>query len=95
MWNQMCKKRFFKSDLDTWVLQSFPVLVDGIVNQGVWCEQHFLEQVFFQTRTFKYEVCHYTAIKLPDFQMLVTQDCIYSALKVHSIKGNPDWKVTS
>lgn len=35
MWNQMFKKRFFKSDLDTSVLQSFTILVVGIVSQGV------------------------------------------------------------
>lgn len=76
MWSQMFKKRFFRSDLDTSALQTFTILGFGILRQGAWYEQNNLEQVFFQTGCFKYEVCCYTASKLPDFQMLVTQDYI-------------------
>lgn len=45
-------------------------------------------KVLFQTGCLKYEMCHYAASQWPDFQMLFTQDYIWSALDVHSIKVN-------
>lgn len=56
MWNQMFKKMFFKSDLDTSVLWSFTLLVVGIVSQGVWWEQHDLEQVVLSALSMKFVI---------------------------------------